>query len=147
MTLCMRLAHTIWSSSSIHQRHRTRCRVCSAAAAAKNQIISWDSDYAIRKVPTRAKPQQTTTLLLLPAIRYGLFIFSTEYSKLTIKVECMKSRESFHGAPTSEKGTLWWFYGAYNDAFMGSKIGLKSHVGRVCTWCFGDVWWISCGLS
>lgn len=85
---------------------------------------------------------------LRPAIRYGHFgavrcwIFKTHDWRREWESDAGNARESFLESDenSNEKGTLLWFYAAYNDAFMGSKISLKFHVP--C-----DVWSLSSGLS
>lgn len=95
-----------------------------------------------------AKTQQATTLLMFSFVmdiflvsfkfKHSEFIF--EYWKLTSvtvsdddagkarklsRIEnCSISRWQ-QERERDEKGTLWWFYAAYNDTFMGSKISLK----------------------
>lgn len=82
------------------------------------------------EVPTRAK--QTTNLLLLPAIRYGLYIFPLNIQNSRSKLNAWSLEKAFTAHRRMRKGTLWWFYSAYNDAFMGSKISLRSHMLAAC---------------
>lgn len=106
---------------------------------AAEKLLSWDSDYAISRSEvntTRAKKPQQTLLLALPAIRYGHFgavrcwIFKTHDWRREWESDAGNARESFLESDenSNEKGTLLWFYAAYNDAFMGSKFSLKFHV-------------------